>query len=339
VIDCVLIVNDAPVKAVAPRDGEQWLRRPALEFLLARARRTPLPDGGWRRWLLEQHGAQAAADASRGGLGGLAGVAAAGLGLPAGEYWLATPVHLVAGLDTVRLHPAGLLLLDVAHGQQLALDFARVFAGSGWQLHATGARDLLLSAPAALSAVSDDPADWLGEDPRAGLPRGADARPLRTLATELEMWLYAHAVNRERESARQLSVSGLWLWGGGRSAATRPSAAGRWFGDDLVAQALWPAAAARAGAPASGWSVVRDAAGTGTDASYGASTSAHDTWHMLTDFNALEDAWLAPLHEDWRRGRVGRIQLLAGRWRYELTPSARWRFWTRSTPWWQRLGT
>jgi hypothetical protein len=321
--DCVLILNDAPVRAVAPRAGEPWRRLPALEFLLARARSTPLPAGGWRTWLWSRQGGRPTGDA------GFAGLAAASLGLPDGCYWLATPVHLVAGLDTVRLHPTGMLTLDDAHAAQLAADFARVFSGSGWQLHATGARDLLLSAPVALDAASDDPADWLGEDPRAGLPRGPDARALRTLATEIEMWLYGHAVNSARYAAGLPAVSGLWLWAGGVSRAPDTAASGRLIGDDLVARALWGGTLSPSTTTALpvGWTALRAALPQGE----------RDVWHLLLGFNALEDAWLAPLLLDWRAGRVRQIELVAGRRHYVLPAAARWRFWSRRRPWWEGL--
>jgi hypothetical protein len=259
---------------------------------------------------------------------GLAGIAATALGLSAGQYWLATPVHLVAGLDTVRLHPQGLLRFDDSHARQLETDFARVFAGSGWQLHATGARDLLLSAPATLAVTSTDPVEWLGDNPRAGLPQGADARALRTLATEIEMWLHGHAVNRERAAARQLGVSGLWLWGGGRSSAPPATASGRLYSDDLVARSLWAGGAAAVAPLPAGWAELRSSQ----------PATAHETAHVVLDFEAIEDRWLAPLLAEWQSGRVARIELVAGRQRHELRAPARWRFWSRPRPWWERLG-
>ena len=132
--------------------------------------------------------------------------------------WLATPVHMVAGLDTVRVHPAGLLRLAAGEQQILQGDFARVFAGSGWSLHATGRRELLLAGPfpqANAAVRSADPALWLGADPRAGLPSGPGSDSLRRFGAELEMWLHEHPVNLARAGRGLLTVSALWLWGGG----------------------------------------------------------------------------------------------------------------------------
>jgi hypothetical protein len=320
VLDYVLILRDAPVRALVPRDGEAWPRYPALEYLLARARPEPLAAAGWREWLLQQQGI------SLGDGVGLAGVAAAARGLAPGEYWLATPVHLVAGLDTVRLHPQGLLDLDDRQADQLATDFLRVFAGSGWQLHATGARELLLAAPRVLAAASDDPVHWLGEDPRAGLPRGPDARALRTFATELEMWLHTHAVNEQRDDAGLLTVSGLWLWGGGRGQLPATAAAGLLWGDDLVAQAPWRAQGIPGAPLPAGWRELQPGPARMTGPCY-----------LMLELATLESRWLAPLLEDWRAGSVRRVELVAGRARHVLPRSARWHFWARTRPWWERI--
>ncbi|MDE2219020.1 MAG: hypothetical protein KGJ52_01460, partial [Gammaproteobacteria bacterium] len=148
-------------------------RLPALERWLQLGEVSPAPNG-WREWLWGQFGdgTQAASPP--------ASIAAAAVsGVPADEpLWLATPVHFIAGLDTVRLHPAGLLQLDPDEQAALAADFPRVFADSGHSLHATGRRELLLAggAPLASDRVSShDPARWLGMDPRGGFPGGEAA--------------------------------------------------------------------------------------------------------------------------------------------------------------------
>ena len=103
-----------------------------------------------------------------------AAVAAIGLDVTAAvdpQYWLATPVHCFAGLDSVQLHPAGLLELPASEQSALAAEFTRVFADTPWRLHATGQRELLLSG-APLAASAADPAASIGADLRDGLPRG-----------------------------------------------------------------------------------------------------------------------------------------------------------------------
>ena len=160
-------LSDA-ARAALPRlpQLEQWLARGDIE----------LAAGDWREWL-QRDTSDAALRAAP-----IASIAAAAVsGVPAAEpVWLATPVHLVAGLDTVRVHPAGLLQLSGEEQQALATDFTTVFAGSGWSLHATGRREMLLAGGPELNSGavrSHDPALWLGADPREGLPAGRERMP------------------------------------------------------------------------------------------------------------------------------------------------------------------
>jgi hypothetical protein len=169
-----------------------------------------------------------------------------------GQVWLATPVHYFAGLDSVHLHPAGLLRLDSEEQQRLTADFTRVFADSPWQLRSLGQRELLLAGPA-INASGADPAYFAGCDPSPGLPRGEGAATLRRLGAEMEMWLYEHPLNLERRNRGELPVTTLWLWGaeaapaavptGGPPSApavpSAPATAARLYGRDTYAEALW----------------------------------------------------------------------------------------------------
>jgi hypothetical protein len=51
-------------------------------------------------------------------------------------------------------------------------------------------------------------------DLEASLPKGNDAKALKRLGAELEMWLHAHPLNETRRRRGELPVSALWLWGG-----------------------------------------------------------------------------------------------------------------------------
>ena len=104
--ELVLILTDFDAVSSPPEPTRP--RLPALETLLARARRTA-GRADWRAWLAARYGgARWAASAP-------AQLVAAAWGVhstaqaAAGQYWLATPVHYFAGLDSVHLHPAGLL--------------------------------------------------------------------------------------------------------------------------------------------------------------------------------------------------------------------------------------
>jgi hypothetical protein len=321
---------------------------PALEWLLVRSVAMPLQQPDWRDWL-QQHVAQVG-DSGTAGTGPMTDTAGrAGLAGPAGivttalaarqsravdatrHYWLATPVHWTAGLDTVRLHPQGLLLLQAHEVALLIDDFERVFVGSGWALHATGGRELLLAGPAHPDCEADDPALWCGLSPKAGMVRGADAKPLRQLGAEMEMWLHDHAVNRARANAGAPIISALWLWGAGPASecAPRPEA-GLLLANDLYARSLWQLLRAPAAALPPAW-----LSGSGD-----ATCMVVLPWsgvHPAAVAQGLEERWLAPIMADWRGGRITELTLIAGNTRYRLPRAARWNFWRRARPWWETL--
>ena len=334
----VIVLRDLyPVRL--DRDTRAALPRlPALESWLAQGD-SEQHSGDWRQWLWARFADDAQREAPPAAIAGTA-VAEVPEGLP---VWFATPVHFVAGLDTVRLHPAGLLELSAAEQQALAADFARVFSGSGYSLHVTGRRELLLAGgepAAAVTLRTHDPAMWLGADPRAGFPVGAGAAALRRLGAELEMWLHEHPVNQARAGRGLLAANALWLWGGGApTVSCSPGAAVRAeaWADDLFVDGLsrflggavmrrperWPGLATDAALPTELLAVCELGA-------------APDQRSLL----ALDCDWFAPLFAHWRRGGFESATLLAGPRASTLRGSQLrrlWRRFRRTRPWWETL--
>jgi hypothetical protein len=334
--NCALILADHYLEPPAETVALVWPRLPALEYWLSRASALPLGAGDWREWLARRAGGAALASAAPAGIAAAAARVGATSGADdADHYWLATPVHWVAGLDTVRLHPAGLLTLSQPEQQQLAVDFARVFAGSGWALHATGARELLLSGRQLPGGtLTDDPARWLGVSPKSGMPRGPGAPALRLLATEIEMWLHEHSVNRARVAAGQLDASGLWLWGGGAAYGGAGAGSGALYADDLYARSVWQLGGGEARGLPSSWTALQAASALPEDTVIVLSVAGGGPGAGL---QALERDWIRPALADWRSGRISVLTLIAGTRRWVLTRAARWRVWRRSRPWWQSL--
>jgi hypothetical protein len=318
----VLILADLYATRLAPEASAALPRLPALERWLARGQRVD-QNIDWRSWLLATYG-------NSGESLSLGGVAAAGslAARPSDRhYWLATPIHAVAGLDTVHLHPAGLLYLDNAQQQLLASDFARVFADSGWELHATGRRELLLAGPAIPPVPTQDPARWLGARLNAAGPVGSVAVPLRRMAAEIEMWLHGHAVNRARLARGLPAATGLWLWGGGPALPLAPPQLPTLLGDDLVAAALW-----------------RLGSGTAQPLpdTFGAAPRTGDTVIILRvdgaeALQAINERWLAPVLAAVGSGALREAQLLVAGQRVLVKRVHRWRVWRRARAWWEML--
>jgi hypothetical protein len=221
---------------------------------------------------------------------------------------LATPVHYLAEIGNVRLAADGMLTLNSAEAAALALDFNRLWSGAGVQMWAAAAR-VFCGFDAALEVVTQDPERVRGRHLENFLPAGPDGARLRRLMSEMEMWLFDHAVNESRRRASHPPISGLWLWGGGAPLASLPAVQGGAAGEDLLVQAF-PASADRI-----------------ADVMVAETVPGSEAWHEL------ESRWFQPTLIDLRRGRITRLELSAGERRYALSPRWRRRFWRRVRPW------
>ncbi len=142
---------------------------------------------------------------------------AAQQGLDARQPWgLLTPVHLHVGTDQVSLTaPWGLQLDDAASRE--ALDAVRpLFESEGFTLHWAGALQWLASHPMfdGLAAAALDRV--VGRNIDRWLPGHGDARLIRRLQNEVQMLLYTHPLNDQREAAGLPTVNSVWLSGCGR---------------------------------------------------------------------------------------------------------------------------
>ncbi len=171
---------------------------------------------GWRAWVarwlgLPQYAREAPASVAAAALED----AAAGCAV-----WLATPLHLIAGLTSVHVDRRSVLRLPAAELAELAASFRETFRGSGFELHPLAGGELLLSGPAVSApSTTTEPARMLltlgGRCAARG--RGRAAR-LRRLSAEMEMWLHDHRVNAARARRGEPPVATLWFWGGGACA-------------------------------------------------------------------------------------------------------------------------
>ena len=235
--ELVIVITDLYLPEAQPQDAAAAaLALPGIEQAGRYGERVPL-SAGWRAWLARRLG--------RDDLAALAPVCIAATVLPAtsAPQWLATPVHLSAGLSRVHLDHRGLLRLNASEQAALTDAFARAFAGSGFALAALPCGEFVLQAPGIRVVPTTEPARCAGGEIAAALPHGAQAGALRRVAAEIEMWLHGQAVNAARTSPDRPSVNALWLWGGAEAAAApaaralRPAPLG--FGSDAYLEGLW----------------------------------------------------------------------------------------------------
>ena len=249
------------------------------------------------------------------------GVGAAGLcaeigAVNAASVFLATPVHYVAEMSSVRLPAGGILSLSRAEADALAVDFNRVWNGAGIRLLAGQSARLYCLADQTLEATTLDPEELLDERIENQLPAGAAGASLRRLMSEIEMWLFEHAVNRSRTANAGAVVNGLWLWGGGPALASLPPVDGWTAGDDPFFSAF----AAQRESTGSASGVMVTAAEPGS-----------------ADWRDVESSWLERSLADLTSSRIARLELSAGDRRFSVGARWNWRRWRRRRPWWEHF--
>lgn len=236
----VIVIADLYLPEQGALDG---VAMPGLECIARFGTRAVLRDG-WRPWLARGVGCEDLAALSP------ARVAARCTGEElAAALWLATPVHLDAGLSSLHLDNRGLLKLPMTTLITLAEDFRKVFHGSGFALEPLASGGFLMVGAALAEARALEPARGVGASMAAALPA---APALRRLGAEVEIWLHEHPVNLERLARGQLTITSLWMWGGGAAArsAVAPAvhaavATDAAYGCDPYLDGLWCARGAR----------------------------------------------------------------------------------------------
>ena len=221
-----LIVPFAGCMSEAGRQAQQTLQLPQLEKLLARWQASPAL--GTDEYSLNPPHEQALALA----LGWPAGtatlaqdalpwaaLAAARRGLPgAGQaaWGQLTPVQLVPGREQIRLGDPADLQLDEAASRELLQIVRPLFESEGVLLHWLAPLQWLASHESfdALPCASLDRVVGRHLDP--WLPPQRAARLLRRLQNEVQMLMYTHPVNEQREAAGLPVFNSVWLSGCGR---------------------------------------------------------------------------------------------------------------------------
>jgi hypothetical protein len=246
---------------------------------------------------------------------------------------IATPVHLEARLDHVRLTDKGLLRLQPGEAEAWCEEFGRFF-GPDHALHPCGDRAFVLTGLEDPPGPVTDPARLLGAEIGPALP-GREARDLRRLWAEIELWLHSSPLNASRERAGQARISALWIWGrepaGNSCAADPPAIADVEFrGHDPLITSLAALADSEPGLPpgfaqlqpARRHTVVQFAALTG-----GAEES----------LPTLEAQWFGPVRGALQAGDLDSLALVANDRVFEMTPGGAWKFWRRRRHWLEAL--
>jgi hypothetical protein len=210
--ELVLVLSDFYVSQETPdRDLPAGVTLPGFQHVARFGTRSKLPSG-WRPWLSRWlTGADAGATATV-AAASMQTPAAAPSVAPATVGWMATPMHLIAGMTSIHVDRRSILRLDAADQTTLTNDFQRVFHDSGFNLQPLEAGDFLMLGPEMPRRETQEPARALG----GSMGQHPDSSiALRRLGAEIEMWLHDHPINDTRRRRGELPVTSLWMWGAG----------------------------------------------------------------------------------------------------------------------------
>ena len=179
------------------------------------------------------------------------------------------------------------------------------------------------------------PLELVGQNVDPNLPE----KRWHALLNEIQMALYQHPVNTEREASGVPVINSVWLWGGGRLPG---AAASEWLsvsGGDPVALGLAKLSGARPGAPCAGaqeWLARAPADGRHLvvlDAPR-APRALGDAEGLARALQTLEERWFAPLLAALKADRVGMVTLHAPEagLSFETIRGDLRRFWRRPRP-------
>jgi hypothetical protein len=304
---------------------------PALARIARYAGVSPL-GGSWRGWLAEWLGRAdlAAACNTTPAVVAAAALPASGA-LDAGSVWLATPLHLMAGLRSVHLDYRGVLKLDATTLDALCADFAATFAARGFALQRLPGGGLLATGPHfAKLPLTHDPARLLGAGIDGSTVQGPGAAQLLQLGAELEMWLHTHPL-----------LTTLWMWGGGEPNARvtapplRPAGSDApfmtAFGEDPVLAGLCALSGARLRPPALNAHDILSSGAERTAVVIELFRTDQPQPATLMELLQHLDEWvLAPVIRALKDGAIRQLTLIANDRCSVLAARAGLRFWRRS---------
>jgi hypothetical protein len=360
--EVVIVIADLYLTSAAEAASIRGVELPGLARI-ARYGSGYALEQGWRPWLAIWSGQRELAQSAP------ATVAAAASRATASDVngrmaWIATPVHLVAGLSSVHLDARGLLHVDLDSRRALAQDFNPVFAESGFRLEALPSAGFLLLGPRIGDLDTVEPARLLRASETGALPQASTQPRVRRLVAEIEMWLHNHPVNAERTRRGRLPITALWLWGGGGAregialgvelplgsdttdtvpasvvrgaalAATATPIPGVAFGDDPYLHGLWRMSGSNVRAMPEHFEEVLGHTSRRAVCVIELSHAfdAHRHWTIRDALADLDRRWIKSALDALRRRDIGRITVVANDHRLTLGTRDPWKLWRMPRP-------
>ncbi len=136
----------------------------------------------------------------------------------ASAWGLLTPAHWRLGTDQIGMTDPDALGLDEPMSRALLDAVRELFESEGFGLHYQHPTAWLATHPVLAGLPSASLDRVIGRNVDRWLPADANARLVRRLQNEVQMLLYTHPINAEREGRGAVPVNSFWLSGCGAAA-------------------------------------------------------------------------------------------------------------------------
>lgn len=329
------------------RGGRQRLPRACHEAALAGCFGLSVPAYGALRRLGETPRAgDGNADDEPGGPGDgkpdgeSAGSSAAPGGSDDGAFWLcADPVHLRMHNQQIILADPSAFDLHMAEAETLTAALNHEFGAVG-RFHAATPQRWYLRLKAPVDHVAE-PLSVVASRRLHGDLSGKTS-PLHRWLNEVQMFLFLHPLNAERQGRGQPAINSLWLWGAGTLPDLQPQGLSAVWSEDPLARGLARHAGLAAHPLPSQLTDVLAASGDHPLVLLDALQAPvlherGDQWRER--LLRLESDWFAPLRRELAGipgGRVRSLRLLApclyGLLEWQITRADAWKLWRRPCP-------
>jgi len=203
---------------VAESESLSQLKLPALQTLLSKGQRLPLPNTlsqsatffRTASYLAHQPNFVPIAPT-------MAAIEVTSFAEQQNHFWVKVdPVHLVPDRDTLLMMPQSQLGVTEAESQALLNAFNEHFAEDGLQLLYGAPNSWYLSVVQQVDLHTTSLPDATMTPLMACSPQGNAANYWLKLMNETQMLFYTHPVNEARREQGQPEINGVWVWGEGK---------------------------------------------------------------------------------------------------------------------------
>lgn len=250
-------------------------------------------------------------------------------------YLCADPVHIQPDLNSAVLlaHEELNLSLDDAH--ELGATINEHFVEENWTLEVLAPHHWIIKLEQAPLLTTTPLVALVGQPIGNNLAQGKDGAYWQRIENEIQMLLFAHPLNQQREAQGIFPVNSLWLWGEGRLPQTTTAGWNAISGQGELMEALKDWCGCDGKTISINDKLVINSLGQTLLASdeFISPVKNQNLYAWIDSLKAFEHNWLVPLVNALATGELDAVDLLAGNgMQFSLNRKMLKRWWRRTKP-------